>query len=207
MSQLIACKSKDGIVLAADGKAVDVDENGNLIELKVDRLHELSEYSAILNGGAASGESMCLSLRRFVHQENLVAVDDIYQAALPFLATEYERFMRKNCEIRPIDPIHQVAFILGGYTQKDPLSPFHLYLVWNKRKLPLLDSDEIGHAFAVPRMIKLEHRLHRLATQGADLDAVMTEVRRALERQAEIDEEISEPLSFAYITRKGFHRL
>ncbi len=207
MSQLIACKSKDGLVLAADGKAVDVDDNGNLIELKVDRLHELSEHSAILNGGAASGESMCLALRRFLYQENLVDVDDIYQAALPFLATEYERFMRKNCEIRPIDPIHQVAFILGGYTPKDPQSPFHLYLVWNKRKLPLLDCDEIGSAFAVPRMIKLEHRLHQLATQNVDLDAMMSEVRRALERQAEIDEEISEPLSFAYITRKGFHRL
>lgn len=207
MSQLIACKSKDGLVMAADGKAVDVDQNGNLIELKVDRLHALSEYSAILNGGAASGEPMCLALRRFVYQENLVDVDDIYQAAIPFLATEYERFVRKNCEIRPIDPIHQVAFILGGYTRNEPQNPFHLYLVWNKRKLPLLDSDEIGYAFTVPRMIKLEHRLHRLATQNADLDAMMTEVRRALERQAEIDEEISEPLSFAYITRQGFHRL
>jgi 20S proteasome alpha/beta subunit len=207
MSQLIACKSKDGVVMAVDGKAVDVNGNGNLIELKVDRLHELSEYTAILNGGAASGESMCMALQRFVHQENLIDVEDIYQAALPFLATEYERFMRRTCEIRPIDPIHQVTFILGGYTQKDPQNPFHLYLIWNKRKLPLLDSDEIGSAFAVPRMIKLEHRLHQLATQNADMDVVMTEVRRALERQTETNEEISEPLSFAYITRKGFHRL
>lgn len=207
MSQLIACKTMEGIVLAADGKAVDVDLNGNLVELKVERLHQLSEYAGILNGGAAAGEAMCHSLRQFVHQENLVYVDEIYQAALPFLATEYERFMRKTCEIQPIDPIHQVTFILGGLTSKDSGNTFRLYLIWNKRKLPLLDSDEIGYAFAVPRIIKLEHRLHQLAVNNADLDVIMTEVRRELERQAEGGSDISEPLSFAYIGSKGFRRL
>lgn len=206
MSQLIACKTERGIVLGADGKAVDVDANGNLIELRVDRLHQLSQYTAILNGGSAAGESMCLALRRFVDEENLVRVDDIYQAALPFMASEYERFMRKTCEIRPIDPVHQVTFILGGYTDQDPQKPFQMYLLWTKRKLPLLDSDEIGSSFAVPRIIKLEHRLHQLASQNAELDVVMTEVRQGLERLAEIDEEISEPLSYASITKSGFKR-
>ena len=59
MSQLIACKSKNGLVLGVDSKAIDVDQHGNLIELKVDRMHQLSEYAVILNGGAASGEQMC----------------------------------------------------------------------------------------------------------------------------------------------------
>ena len=139
MSQLIACKSKDGIVFGADGKAIDVDANGNLIELKVDRLHQLSEYAAILNGGAAAGESMCRALKNFVDQENLRYIDDIYNAALPFMATEYERFMRKKCEIQPIDPIHQVTFILGGYSKCDTDKPFRTYLLWTKRKLPLLE--------------------------------------------------------------------
>ena len=71
MSQLIACKSNEGIVFGVDGKAVDVDANGNLIELKVDRLHQLSDYTAVLNGGAAAGELMCRSLKRFVDEENL----------------------------------------------------------------------------------------------------------------------------------------
>lgn len=207
MSQLIACKSNEGIVLGADGKAVDVDANGNLIELKVDRLHQLSDHAAILNGGAASGEIMCRALKNFVNDEGLTLVDEIYQAALPVLATEYERFMRRACEIQPIDPIHQVTFILGGYTDKDPAKPFRLYLIWTKRKLPLLDSDEIASAFAVPRLIKVEHRLHQLSTGQADLDAMMTLVRQALEKQAQLDEEVSEPLSYAAITRKGFSRI
>jgi hypothetical protein len=207
MSQLIACKTKNGIVFGADGKGVDVDANGNLIELKVERLHQLSDYAAILNGGAASGELMCHALKRFVSEEDLRYVDDIYNAALPFLATEYERFMRKTCEIHPIDPIHQVSFILGGYTAKDAQNPYHLYLVWTKRKLPLLDSDEISTSFSVPRIIKLEHRLHQLATQHAEMDQVMTVVRQELEKLAKLNEEISEPLTYGFITQDGFKNL
>jgi len=204
MSQLIACKSRDGIVLAADGKAIDVDANGNLIELKVDRLHQLSEYAAILNGGAAAGESMCRALKRFIDEENLRYADDIYNAALPFMATEYERFMRKKCEIQPIDPIHQVTFILGGYSKNDVERPFRMYLLWTKRKMPLLDSDEIGISFSVPRIIKLEHRLHQIVNHDGELDQVITVVRQEMERLAEMDEEVSDPLSYAYISRDGF---
>ncbi|MEJ2041039.1 MAG: hypothetical protein P8X55_19240, partial [Desulfosarcinaceae bacterium] len=160
-----------------------------------------------LTGGAASGEAMCRTLKEFVHEEGLSRVDEIYKAALPVLATEYERFMRKACEIQPIDPIHQVTFILGGYSDRDPARPFRLYLIWTKRKLPLLDSDEITSAFAVPRLIKVEHRLHQLSTAQADLDAMMTMVRRSLEKQAQMDEEVSEPLSYAVITAKGFSRI
>lgn len=207
MSQLIACKTKDGIVAGVDGKAVDVDANGNLIELKVDRLHQLSDYAVILNGGAAAGESMCRALKQFVYQENLRYVDDIYNAALPFMATEYERFMRKKCELQPIDPIHQVTFILGGYSQNTAEKPFHMYLLWTKRKLPLLDSDEIGTSFCVPRSIKLEHRLHQIVKQDGELDQVITVVRHEMERLAEVNEEVSEPLSYAYITTDGFKSL
>lgn len=207
MSQLIACKSRDGIVFAADSKAIDVDANGNLIELKVDRLHQLSDHAAILYGGAVAGESMCRALKHFVDEENLRYVDDIYTAALPFLATEYERFMRKTCEIQPIDPIHQVTFILGGYSKTDQEQPFHMYLLWTKRKLPLLDSDEIGVSFSVPRIIKLEHRLHQIVKQGAELDEVTTVVRQEMEKLAERDEEVSEPLAYAYISQDGFKLL
>jgi 20S proteasome alpha/beta subunit len=207
MSQLIACKSLEGVVFGVDGKAVDVDANGNLIELKVDRLHQLSEHACILNGGSVAGEAMCQALKNFVHDENLINVDDIYSAAGSFLATEYERFMRRKYEIQPIDPIHQVTFILGGYTDIDPYTPFRMYLLWTKRKLPLLDSDEIGICFSVPRIIKLEHSLHQLVKQGAQLDRIISVVRNEMERLAEMDEEISEPLSYAYITQEGFRRL
>jgi 20S proteasome alpha/beta subunit len=206
MSQLIACKASSGLVFGADSKAVDVDANGSLIELKVDRLHQLSEYAAIMNAGTAAGEHMCHALKRFIHEENLNYIDEIHQAALAFLATEYEKFMRKTCEVQPIDPIHQVTFILGGYAARETAEPFKLYLLWTKRRLPLLDIDEIGTGFTVPRIIRIEHRLHQMARRQADLDEVVTEVRREMEIRAEKDDEVSEPLHFAVIQKSGFRR-
>jgi predicted proteasome-type protease len=207
MSQLIVCKTSSGLVFGADSKAVDVDSNGSLIELKVDRLHQLSEYAAIMNAGTAAGEHMCQALKQFIHEENLTYIDEIHQAALAFLTTEYEKFMRKTCEVQPIDPIHQVTFILGGRTGGETAEPFKLYLLWTKRRLPLLDIDEIGTGFTVPRIIRLEHRLHHLARQKADLDKVVTEVRREMEIRAEKDDEVSEPLHFAVIQKTGFRKL
>ena len=207
MSQLIACKTPVGVVFGADSKAVDVDANGNLIELKVERLHQLSEYASIMNAGTAAGEHMCQSLKHFIHDENLSYIDEIHQAALAFLTTEYEKYMRKTCEVQPIDPIHQVTFILGGYAAGETAEPFKLFLLWTKRRLPLLDIDEISTSFTVPRIIRLEHRLHHLANQKADLDKIVTEVRREMEIRAEKDDEVSEPLHFAVIQKNGFRRL
>ena len=207
MSQLFASKTHDSIVLASDGKAVDVDGNGNLIEMGIDRLHQLSQYSAILTGGAAAGEAMCTALKHFVALENLFYVDEVYQAALPFLSAEYERFMRRTCKTHPIEPVHQVTFILAGYTPHNIENPFQMHLIWTKRKLPMLDSDEIGTAFSVPRILKIEHRLNKMVDQGAGLDAVMTEVRKGMEQQIKISDEVSEPLSYAWIAEDGFHRL
>ncbi len=207
MSQLIACKTSHGLVFGADSKAVDVDTNGNLIELKVERMHQLSEFTAIMNAGAAYGEHMCRALKQFIHEENLTYIDEIHQAALAFLSTEYEKFMRKTCEIHPIDPIHQVTFILGGYAGEKAEEPFKHFLLWTKRRLPLLDIDEIGASFTVPRIIRLEHRLHQLAYHKADLDKAVTEVRKGLEIRAEKDDEVSAPLQFAVIQKTGFRRI
>ena len=207
MSQLIASKTPHGLVFGADSKAVDVDPNGNLIELKVERLHQLSEFAAIMNAGTAAGEHMCRALKQFIHDENLNYIDEIHQAALAFLSTEYEKFMRKTCEVQPIDPIHQVTFILGGCTAREISEPFKLYLLWTKRRLPLLDIDEIGTSFTVPRIIRLEHRLHHLSNRPADLDEVVTEVRREMEIRTEKDDEVSEPLHFAVIQKTGFRRI
>ena len=77
-------------------------------------------------------------------------------------------------------------------------------MLWTKRKLPLLDSDEIGAVFSVPRVIRLEHELHRLTTRNAALDEMMSEVRRGLEKQVGLNREVSEPLHYAAIYADGF---
>jgi hypothetical protein len=176
-------------------------------EFEVERLIPLTSYSAALTGGGAEGVKMCRALKGFVEDEGLEDILEVYGAALPFLATEYERFMRTECEVSALDPIQHVHFILAGYTEKDPENPFRLYLVWTKKKLPQLDGDEIGLAFAVPRIIRLEYRLNQMCRQNAKLDVILPEVQKTLERQGDMQEEIGGPFRYAIITRRGFERV
>ena len=204
MSQIIACRTDDGILLAADSSAIDADSSGDIVDLKINRLLQLTSHTAIVTGGAAEGEKMCRALKEFVSAENLTDIDEVYNAALPFLASEYEHFMRKKCAYWPIDPIHQVFFILGGYSKSYAQNPFQLHLLWTKMKLPQLDGDEISSAYTVPRLIRLEYRLNQLSKNQTPLDDLLAEVRSYLEKLAAADAEISGPLSFAIITRDGF---
>jgi len=206
MSQLIAVKNANGIVVAADSKALDSDITGNITEYSINRLIKLSDRTAILAGGAGAGENMCRDLKEFITEERLRDVEAVYTAALPFLASEYQQFMRKTCEVLPFDPIHHIHFILAGYSGKNIRNPFQLYLFWTKKKLPQLDSDEITAAFSVPRLIRLEHRLNQMAHSDESLEKLYTEVRSGLERQAEVQEDVAGPMAYALITRDGFQR-
>ncbi len=207
MSQLIACQNANGIVLAGDGKAVDFEPSGEMIELKVDRLVQLSKHTAILTGGAADGVEMCHALKNFLSEEKLDDVHDIYGASLPFLSTEFERFMRKRCEILPVDPIHHVYFVLAGYTAKDPQHRFRLYLLWTKKKLPQLDGDEISYAYTAPRIMGMEYKLNQLAKENVPLNQILSEIKKGMEKIAKTQEEVGPPFSYAFITEQRFRRV
>jgi hypothetical protein len=204
MSQIIACKNDHGILLAADGKAIDFDITGKPKERRIDHLFELTPHTGILTGGAAEGERMCRNLKGFISEEGIDEIDDIYNAALPFLAAEYERYMRKSCEVLPLDPIHHVYFILGGYTHKGSADPYRLYLLWTKKKMPQLDGEDIATAFSVPRIMSLEIKLNALCKDNAPLDELLPVVKNGMEQQARAHEEVEGPFSYALITQEGF---
>jgi hypothetical protein len=207
MSQLIACKTASGILLAADSKAVDFTPQGEMVNLQITRLIQLTPHAAILAGGAAAGEQMCRSLKAFLADEKLTDITDVCAAALPFLAGEYERFMRKTCTFLPVDPVHHVHFILGGYSARNAGSPFRLFLIWTKKSLPQLDVDEIASAFSVPRLISLEYRLAQASrTVKSPLD-LLPDIRPRLERQAAASEDIAGPFAIGIITRAGFEKV
>jgi hypothetical protein len=203
MSQIIACRTDEGIVLAADSKALEVDTNNEIVELKTQRMLQLTTNTVIVTGGSAEGEAMCRALKDFIAGEGLEGIEEVYTAALPFLATEYEKFMRKKCVFPPIDPIHQVFFILGGYAPNNAQKPFQLYLLWTKMKLPQLDGDEISSAYSVPRLMRLEYKLHQLSKENRPLEVISAEIRSNLEKQTDVNEDISGPFVHSVISRAG----
>jgi len=206
MSQIIVAQNVHGIVLAAENRAIQLDEKGKEISLQVNRLLPLSSHCALLTAGAAEGVEMGNALKQFVQGEKLNDVQELYGAAIAFLSTEYDRFMRKKCELLPVDPIHQVSFILAGKTEKDQVMPFRLYFLWTKKKLPQLDGDEISNAFSLPRRMGLEFQLNKMCKENASLKEIAEKTREGMDRLREKGE-IDSPLSYATITREGFQSL
>jgi hypothetical protein len=206
MSQIIVAQNVHGIVLAAENRGIQLDDQGREVPLQVNRLLPLTAHSALLVAGAPEGVEMGNALSLFLRDEGLNDVEQLYGAALPFLSTEYERFMRKKCELIPVDPIHQVSFVLAGRTEKDPSMPFRLYFLWTKKKLPQLDGDEITHAFSLPRHMGLEFQLNKMCKEKAPLKEILAKTQEGVERLRD-QREIGGSVSFAMITHEGFQSL
>jgi hypothetical protein len=206
MSQIIVAQNVHGIILAGENRVTQLDEKGNEISLQMNRLLPLTSHCALLTAGAAEGAEMGNALKNFLQGENLNDVQDIYGAALPFLSTEYDRFMRKKCEWLPVDPIHQVSFVLAGRTERDQVMPFRLYFLWTKKKLPQLDGDEISHAFSLPRRMGLEFQLNKMCKENTPLKEILKKMTEGME-QLKSKGEVSGPFSFGMITREGYQSL
>jgi hypothetical protein len=206
MSQIIVAQSVNGIILAAEKRAVMVNEKGEEVSLSMDRLIPLSPGCALIAAGAVEGVEMGRSLKEFLRGEGLVDVQDIYGAALAYLATEHERLMRKKCEILPIDPIHHASFIVAGRTERDPARPFRLYYLWTKKKLPQLDGDEIANAFCLPRRMGLEYQLNQMGKASASLEEILAKAKEGLEK-LRTQGEVSGPVAWARINRAGYQTL
>ena len=199
MSQIVVTQNIHGIILAAENRALQLDESGKEISLQVNRLLPLTSHCALLTAGAAEGTEMGNALKSFIQGEGLNDVEEVYGASLAFLSTEYDRFMRKKCELLPIDPIHQVSFILAGKTAKDQAMPFRLYFLWTKKKIPRLDGDEISHAFSLPRRMGLEFQLNKMCKENASLKEILKKVMEGL-RRLKAQGEVGSSFSFAMIT-------
>jgi hypothetical protein len=206
MSQIIVAQNVHGIVLAGENRAIQLDEKGHEISLQINRLLSLTPHCVLLISGAAEGRDMGSALKNFLLEEKLNDVQEIYGTALAYLSTEYERFMRKKCELLPIDPIHQVSFILGGKTEKDPRMPFRLYYIWTKKKLPQLDGDEISQAFSLPRRMGLEFQLNKMCKENASLKEILKKMTEGME-QLKSKGEVNGPFFFGMITQDGYQSL
>ena len=206
MSQIIVAQNVHGIVMVGENRAIQLDEKGSEISLQINRLLPLTPNCALLISGAAEGRDMGSALKDFLLGEKLNDVQDIYGTTLAYLSTEYERFMRKKCELLPIDPIHQVSFVLGGRTEKDQKMPYRLYYIWTKKKLPQLDGDEISNAFSLPRRMSLEYKLNKMCKENAPLKEILKKMTEGME-QLKSKGEVSGPFSFGMITQEGYQSL
>ncbi len=204
MTQLIAAQASDGIVLAADSKGFSFDEQGNMQEVSINPLLALSSQTAVLAGGDADAAYVVESLQKFIRDEGANDITEVYQAALPFLNSEYERIMAEKCSCLPVDPVHHMYFILAGRDPSSEEAPFKIHLIWNRKRHPQLEGEEIKTAYTVPRQMGLEYSLAKQIQEGATIEAAYENVQRAMTKFLEKDASmVSAPLHMARIDAQG----
>jgi hypothetical protein len=206
MPQIIVAQGNQGIILAAENRALQLNEKGEEVSFSLSRIIQLSPQCGLIGAGAPEGMEMGKSLKQFIQGEGLKDVQDLYGATLAFLSTEFERFMRKKCELLPIDPIHHVSFILAGKTDRDKERPFRLYYLWTKKKLPQLDGDEISTAFSLPRRMGLEYQLNKMGKENASLEEILVKMKEGIEK-LKAQGEVKASFTWARISPDGYRTL
>jgi hypothetical protein len=69
MSQIIVAQNIHGIVLAVENRIVQLDEKGEEISLKVDRLIPIATHCGLLVTGAVEATDMGRALKDFIWEE------------------------------------------------------------------------------------------------------------------------------------------
>jgi len=95
----------------------------------------------------------------------------------------YERFMRKKCELLPIDPIHQVSFILAGRTEKDPQGHSAFTFVDKEEASPAPMEMKALMPFSIPRRDGFwEFHLIPLCKANAPLREILDRMKEGIRK-------------------------
>lgn len=216
MTQIIACSTREGIVLATDSRATRFDEVGEMRHFNLKKLLRLGSHSAMLSAGAGIGVEMSLAFQNFLQRQGAETIDDIVAMALSFFTDQYEKWlgqrgMRDPFSPPPSDeadeasaPLNEVYLILAGYSLKDPAQPYVLHLFSSEGERISIKPVSTSQIIVVPRSLSIERRLEALRETGAPLDQLLSLSKSFLKRRSTEEEEVGPPFYFATITPAGY---
>jgi hypothetical protein len=163
MSQLIACATIGGIVVASDSKAEFFQPDGTIRTITQERLIPVSSHAVLASAGAWEAHDICKEFAKFAKSEGLTDIDALVDAAIPFFTGKHDEILRKICTISPPDPIINMYLLLAGYSPKTPENPYKIFVIWDRPKPPKIEYNQAAHIFTLPRRMGLEFTLNSLA--------------------------------------------
>ena len=93
MTQVIACSTPEGIVLATDSRATWFDEAGGMRHFSLKKLLRLNSHSALLSAGAGIGVEMSLAFQSFLQRRGTEAIEDMVNMAIFFFTDHYGKWL------------------------------------------------------------------------------------------------------------------
>ncbi len=216
MTQVIACSTHEGIVLATDSRATWFARAGEMRHFSLKKLLRLGSHSAMLNAGTGIGVEMSLAFQNFLQRQGTEAIDDIVNMALFFFTDQYGQWLSQRGLQHPFSPptpdgeseealpLNEVYFILAGYSFRDRVQPYHLHLFSSEGEKISIKAFQTSQIIVVPRSLSMERRLEAQRGSGSSLDQLLTLCKSFLKKRSAEGEEVGPPFYFATISPFGY---
>jgi hypothetical protein len=219
MTQVIACSTPGGIVLATDSRATWFDVTGERKHFSLKKLLRLTSHSALLSAGAGIGMEMSLAFQNFLQRRGTEAIEDVAHMALFFFTDRYGKWLGHKGIPHASSPLildktsdealplNEVYLILAGYSFRDRAQPYHLHLFSSQGEGMSIKSLPTSCIIVVPRSLSMEKRLEAHRETGLPLDPLLTLCKSFLEKRSGEGEEVGPPFYFATITPFGYQEV
>ena len=218
MTQVIACSTPEGIVLATDSRATWFDPAAGMKHFHLKKLLRLGSHSAIVSAGAGIGVEMGVAFQQFIQGRKVEGIEEMTQLALPFFTDRYGQYVReRRMERLPSPeetdrqeeeaiPLSGVYFVLAGYSFRDRHHPYHLCLFGCDEEGMPIRSHPPSPILVIPRSLSMEKRLDVEIQNGASLGGLSSLCLSFLKKRS-AEEEVGPPFHVASITPAGFREI
>ena len=218
MTQVIACSTPEGILLATDSLATWFDQTRAMKHFNLKKILRLGSHTAMVSAGIGIGVEMGSAFKKFLQERRVEGIEDVLRFAPPFFTDRYVTFLRER-EMdrdlsRPSDdgepdepsPWKGVYFILAGYSFKDRQQPYHLHLLGSDENGDSITPYSTSPILLIPRSLSMEKRLEAQRLAGSSIGHLLSLCKSFLKKRS-AEGEVGPPFYFATITQAGFREM
>jgi 20S proteasome alpha/beta subunit len=218
MTQIIACSTPNGILLATDSLATWFDQTGARRHFNLKKILRLGSHAAMVSAGMGIGVEIGSAFQEFLKERRVEGIEEILRSAPPFFTDRYVRFLRareRNLDLsRPSDdgaseelsPWSGVYFILAGYSFKDRQQPYHLHLLGTEGESDSITPYSTSPILLIPRSLSMEKRLETQCVAASSIGHLLSLCKSFLKKRS-TEGEVGPPFYFATITQAGFREM
>ena len=203
MTQILAYRSPEGIVLGADSRAVHYLADGSTSYSAVPKLFRLSPHVLLTTAGAGYGIALCRAFQTHVEQKGLWQFTEICYQALPFFRSELERMRRSGLVAEGRPELARVYFVIAGRDLDRNRDPFQLQLLGSEQPGEPLHVIPNTGIFAIPRQLAVEMKLFRMQQTHQPVSRIAPVIKRFLLELARTSDTVGPPLHLVVVDRNG----